>query len=281
MSLGNKGIVYMELECTGREWGRGPQQYDVHSSVKAVTDSPAWRLVQALSTMTSEDGNRILIEGWYDKVAEPSQEDLELVDELVDTFDDGVWKEMLKVERWIDDVEGRDLILKYLYSTTLNIDGIWGGYTGPGTKTVLPHKVTCKVDTCLVPNQESRDIVPLMRAHLDKYGYKDIQIRQLAGYEWSRTSVKQPVVQAVLRVYEQYGVEDVIIWPHTGGSAPMYLYTREPLNLPLARGGLGHGARAHSPDEYLVIEGNEEVAGLVRAEQSYVDILYAYAGWPE
>ena len=281
MSLGNKGIVYMELECTGQEWGRGPQQYDVHSSFKAVTDSPAWRLVQALSTMTSRDGNTILIEGWYDKVENPSQADLELVDKLVDTFDDGVWKEILKVEHWIDDAEGRDLILKYLYSTTLNIDGIWGGYTGPGTKTVLPHKVTCKVDTRLVPNQESKDVVPLMRAHLDKHGYKDIQIRQLGGYEWSKTSVKDAVVQALLSVYGQYGVKDVIIWPHMGGSAPMYLYTREPINLPLVSGGLGHGARAHSPDEYLVIEGNDKVAGLVRAEQSYVDILCTYAEWPE
>ncbi len=281
MALGNKGIVYMELECTGREWGRGPQQHDVHSSFKAVTDSPAWRLVQALSTMASEDGNSILIEGWYDKVAEPSQEDLELVDRLVDTFDDRIWKEILKVEHWIDDVEGRDLILKYLYSTTLNIDGIWGGYIGPGTKTVLPHKVTCKVDTRLVPNQESKDVVPLIRDHLDKHGYSDIQIRQLGGYEWSKTSVKEPVVQALLSVYEQHGIKDAIIWPHMGGSAPMYLYTREPLNLPLVWGGLGHGAGAHSPDEYLVIEGNDKVAGLVRAEQSYVDILYAYAEWPE
>ncbi|MGA9347623.1 MAG: hypothetical protein WBW48_02300 [Anaerolineae bacterium] len=94
------------------------------------------------------------------------------------------------------------------------------------------------------------------------------------------TSVKEPAVQAVLRVYEQYGVEDVIIWPHMGGSAPMYLYTREPLNLPLVSGGLGHGAGAHSPDEYLVVEGNDKVAGLVRAEQPYVDILYTYAEWP-
>ena len=90
-----------------------------------------------------------------------------------------------------------------------------------------------------------------------------------------------PVVQALLSVFEQYGVEDVIVWPHMAGSAPMYLYTREPLNLPLVSSGLGHGAGAHSPDEYLVIEGNDKVAGLVRAEQSYVDILYAYAEWPE
>ncbi|MBA7609618.1 Succinyl-diaminopimelate desuccinylase [subsurface metagenome] len=279
MSLGNKGIVYLELECSGKSWGRGPQQYDIHSSTKAIVDSPVWRLMQALSTMTSPDGNSILIDGYYDKVAPASEEDLELIDQLVEVFDDSVWKEMFKVERWIGDEKGRELLMRYLYSTTLNIDGIWGGYTGPGTKTVLPHKVTCKIDTRLVPNQESKDIVPLIRAHLDKHGYSDIEVRQLAGYEWSKTSVKEPVVQAVLSVYEKYGIKP-IIWPHMGGSAPMYLYSRPPLNLPICSGGLGHGGRAHSPDEYYVIEGNEKVAGLVKAEKSFVDILYAFVNWP-
>jgi len=280
MALGNKGIVYFELECSGASWGRGPQEYDVHSSFKAVTDSPAWRLVKALESMVSEDGNTILIEGWYDRVADTWPEDLELVDRLVETFDDRPWREMLKVDRWTDDATGRDLIMKYLYTTTLNIDGIWGGYTGPGTKTVLPHKVQCKMDTRLIPDQESRDILPLIRAHLDRHGYSDIEVRQLGGYEWSKTSVKEPVVQAILSVYERYGIEPVI-WPHMGGSAPMYLYSQPPLNLPIARGGLGHGGRAHSPDEYFVIEGNDKVAGLVEAEKSYVDILYAYAEWDE
>ncbi len=276
MSLGVKGIVYMELECSGQAWGRGPREYDIHSSMKAVTDSPVWRLLHALDSMTGPDGNSISIEGFYDKVAEPSPDDLELIDELADQFDDSAWKEVFKVDRWIDDVSGRDLLMKYFYSTTLNIDGIWGGYTGPGTKTVLPYKVTAKADVRLVPDQESKDILPLIRRHLDDRGYQDIEVRKLSGYEWSKTSVKEPVVQAVLGVYKRYGVP-VQVWPHIGGSAPYYLYTRGPLNLPMASGGLGHGGRAHSPDEYLVIDGNDRVAGLVETEKSFVDILYAYA----
>ena len=280
LSLGYKGIVYMELECSGKRWGRGPQEYDIHSSTKAVADSPAWRLMHALSTMTSPDGNSILIDGYYDKVADPSEDDLELVDTLARDFDDGVWKDMFKVPQWINDESGRDFLLRYLYSTTLNIDGIWGGYTGPGTKTVLPHKVTCKMDTRLVPDQDSSDIVPLIRAHLDKHGYTDIELRRLAGYEWSKTSVRDPIVQAVLSVYRQYGIATEV-WPHMGGSAPMYLYTRPPVSIPICTAGIGHGGRAHSPDEYYVIDGNDSVAGLVQAEKSFVDILYAFAGWPK
>jgi di/tripeptidase len=100
-----------------------------------------------------------------------------------------------------------------------------------------------------------------------------------AGDEWSQTSVKAAVVQSVLSVYRHYGIEPSI-WPRGAGSSPQGQFTNPPLNLPAVSGGLGHGGRAHSVDEYLVIEGNEKVAGIVRAEQSYVDMLYAYANWP-
>ncbi|MBI4553804.1 MAG: M20/M25/M40 family metallo-hydrolase [Candidatus Latescibacteria bacterium] len=278
MSLGNKGIVYFELECSGTDWGRGPTQREIHSSFKAAVDSPVWRLLKALSSMTSEDGNSIMIEHFYDRVAPPSQEDEALLAELVKTFNVENWRKANAVDVFIDNAEGIDLLKKYLYSTTLNLDGIWAGYTGPGTKTILPHKATCKIDVRLVPNQEAKDIIPLIRAHLDKHGFTDIKIRQLSGYEWSKTSVTQPVVQAVLNVYQKNNIRPVI-WPHTGGSAPFYLYTRPPLSLPTCGGGMGHGARAHSVDEYIVIDGNDRVAGIAEAEKSFVDILYTYAEW--
>ena len=277
MYLGNKGIVYMELKCSGEHWGKGPTKFDIHSSNKAWVDSPVWRMIHALENMTSEDGNEILIEGFYDNVAPPSQEDLELINKLEKTFDEEPRKDMWKVKTFINNVHGKEAILELLYSTTLNVDGIWGGYIGPGTKTVLPYMVTCKMDVRLVPNQHSSEIVPKIRAHLDKHGYKDIKIRQLAGYEWSKTSIKEDIVQAVIRAYRRFGHEPAEIWPFIAGSTPDYLYTRGPLYLPSCRGGLGHGGRAHSPDEYFVIDGNEKVAGLADCEKSHVAILYEYA----
>jgi di/tripeptidase len=123
--------------------------------------------------------------------------------------------------------------------------------------------------------------IALVRHYLDQKGFSDIELRKMGGGdEWSRTSVKAPVVQAVLSVYKHYGIEPAI-WPRSAGSSPEAQYTRPPLNLPAASGGLGHGGRAHSIDEYFVIEGNEKVAGLVKCEQSIVDILYTYAHWPE
>ncbi len=276
MGLGWKGIEYVELECSGKSWGRGPMEFDIHSSDKSWIDSPAWRMIHALATMTSKDGNKTLIEDWYENVKPPSKEDLELVDKLVETFDEEAIKHEAKVERFINDLHGRELLLQYMYSTTLNIDGIWGGYTGPGSKTVLPHKVTVKMDARLVPDQKSEEVIQKIRKHLDKHGYTDITVKSLDPYEWAKTSVKEPIVQAAIQAYEKLGYKPEI-WPITASSVPYYLFNRGPLYLPFIDAGLGHGGRAHSPDEYLVIEGNDKVAGLAGCEKSFVIILDTYA----
>jgi acetylornithine deacetylase/succinyl-diaminopimelate desuccinylase-like protein len=278
MTLGSKGVEYVELECNGKLWGKGPTEFDVHSSAKSCVDSPVWRMIHALATMTSEDGNRILIDGWYDNVKPPSREDLELISKLVKTFDEEIEKEEMKVNRFINDLHGKELLLLYLYSTTLNIDGIWGGYTGPGSKTVLPHKVTVKIDTRLVPNQTPEEIIPKIRRHLDKHGYSDILIRPMDPYDWSKTSVKESVVQASIEAYRKLGYEPEI-WPLAVWSVPYSLFNRKPLRLPFVDAGLGHGGRAHSPDEYFVIEGNEKVAGLAGCEKSFAVILDTYANY--
>jgi restriction endonuclease Mrr len=72
-----------------------------------------------------------------------------------------------------------------------------------------------------------------------------------------------------------------MIFPWSPGSSPQAQYTRPPLNLPACGGGLGHGGRAHAIDEYFVMQGDGKVGGIVECEKSMVDILYAYARWPE
>jgi acetylornithine deacetylase/succinyl-diaminopimelate desuccinylase-like protein len=275
MAMGAKGIFEFELECSGKLWGRGPKAYDVHSSMKAAADSPVWRFIQALSTLTSGDGNIVGIEGFYDNVLPPSEEDLELISQLEKSFDSTVWRRMFKIDRWIDDLQGRELLLRFIYSPTLNIQGIYGGHIGAGSKTVLPHKVACTMDIRLVPNMTVEEVTNMLRNHLDKLGYADILIKPLAGYPPAKASTRTAIAQAVIQMYRKNGIEPQI-WPISGGSWPMYLYCGNPINLPYCSGGLGHGGGAHSPDEYLVIEGDGKVAGIVEAEKSYVDILYSY-----
>ncbi len=271
--LGVKGIIYFELESSGEKWGRGPTQFGIHGSNKAWVDSPAWRLVDALSTLTEDGGNTVLVDHFYDDVAPPSPEDEELIRSLVKTFDSEPFKQTVKVDKFVVDEKDRETLLKkLLYTSTLNIDGIWGGYTGEGSKTLLPHKATAKIDIRLVPNQERDKMLPLVRKHLDEKGYKDVEIRILdVGYNWSKVSVKEPVVQAMIETCRHFGYEPEV-WPHLAGSAPFYLFS-EVLKIPYVMGALGHGARAHSPDEYIVYEGNTKVMGLDGAQKSMVAFM--------
>ncbi len=281
MSLGNKGIMSIELESHGARWERGPQKMPIHSSRKAVLDSPVWRLLDALRTMYNPAANEILIPGFKDAIRPPNEEELELMRILTTRFRDRLFgsdRENTKV--FMHDWTPEEAAHHLTFDTTLNIDGLWAGYTGPGMATILPEKATVKMDARLVPDQEVNRQGDLVRAHLDEHGFSDIEMRRLGGGdEWSQTSVKAAVVQATLSMYKRYGIE-AMVWPRSAGSSPQWEYTRR-LGLSAGGGGLGHGSRAHSDDEYIVIEGNDKVAGIVRSEQSVVDLLYAYANWPD
>ncbi len=282
ISLGCKGSAPFELECSGQLWGRGPRKFDIHSSSAAIVDNPAWRLIQALATFTDpEHPDRILVEGFYDNVLPPAKEDIELVDTFASRYDEESAKHVWQVERFIDDAHGKEALKKLLFSPTMNIQGIYGGYTGPGFKTSMPHKVRVKLETRLVPNMTYGEVLKKVQQHLNKHGYSDIKIVEVRGgktieearsHEWARTSAKSAIVQAAIRGVKKLGY-DPIIWPTGAGSAPWHVFTKRPLKLPMAPVGLNHGGRAHSPDEYLVIEGNAQVKGLAEFEKSFVTTL--------
>jgi acetylornithine deacetylase/succinyl-diaminopimelate desuccinylase-like protein len=274
VNLGVKGILYFELEAQGGEWG-GPAKAEIHGSFKAIVDSPVWRLVQALATLTTPDGNTITVPGYYDDVRPPTEEEMRLINGIAERMDQQHMREMFGVAEWIDGLEGREAIVEMLYQPTLNINGIWAGYTGEGGKTILPHKATAKVDSRLPPNIDPDEALAKIRAHLDEQGFADVKIRPMSGYPAAQTSVDAPIVQATLSVLNKYGsVESVA--PRLAGSAPFYEFT-ERLGLPLVFGGPGHGSGAHAPDEYMVIKPapGSKVAGLPDIEKGYVDILFA------
>ncbi len=280
MTLGGKGILSFELEAHGARWGRGPQKMPIHSSRKAILDSPVWRLVAALRSMYDPAKDEILIAGWKDAIRPPNEEERELMRVLVTKHRDKLFTDRSNFKVFMHDWTVEQAAEHLTFDTTMNIDGIWGGYTGPGGATILPEKATVKIDSRLVPNQEIKQQLALLKTHLDKNGYSDLDVRQIGGGdEWSQTSVKEPVVQATLAMYGRHNIEPMV-WPRSAGSSPEYEYTRK-LGLPAGGGALGHGARAHSDDEYIVTEGNGKVAGIVESEQSIVDMIYAYAAWPD
>ncbi len=279
LQLGNKGILYVELEARGNPQTGGPQQAEIHSSWKAAVDAPAWRLAQALASLTSADGNDILVPGYYDAIRKPNAEEQELFNGTLPgwTRRQASMQKGFAVDHWYGGMDARQALTRYLFDTTLNIDGITTGYGGPGVKTILPHRALAKLDSRLVPDQDPDQQFALIRKHLDDRGFKDIEMRKLAGYPASQTSVHAPLVQAVLGTYNKYGLS-VDVSPRSGGSSPAYVFTKT-LGIPNVNIGVGHGADAHAPNEYLVIDPRpgSKIFGLTQMEQFYADVLYALA----
>jgi acetylornithine deacetylase/succinyl-diaminopimelate desuccinylase-like protein len=136
------------------------------------------------------------------------------------------------------------------------------------------------MDIRLVPDQEPDEIAAKLRRHLDRHGYEDIVLRVISSSPWAKTPSDADIVQASVRAYRRLGHEP-FVWPLRGTGGPWYLFNRV-LGLPTMKdGGLGHGRGFHAPNEFLVIEGNERVGGLVECEQSHVEVLHSFAAYPE
>lgn len=281
LALGCKGVSEFELVCSGKKWGRGPTERAIHSSMNAIVESPVWRLVQALASMTDPgDPSKVLIKGFYDNVAKPEEEDLKLIEELAKVYDEESVKKANGIQHFYKDLHGKELLMKAFYTTTLNIQGIYGGYTGPLVKTILPEKAAAKLESRLIPNQTMTETVEKVRKHLEEHGYSDIEVLEFEGEnavdDWSRTDPKAGIVQKTIDAYREVGLQPQV-WPYSLGSAPRYMFTKPPLSIPFIGAGLGHGARAHAPDEYYVIEGNDKVRGLADSEKFYVRLLIHYS----
>jgi len=292
--LGSEGLLYIELETTGKSWGRGPTEFGVHGGYKRILDSPAWRHIDMLSTLTGDAGNTIHIEGWYDDIDVPTDEDNKLLKEgyresvpAVEVFDPELIKTSMKVDHYKGDmVEPGEILSELIFGTSFNLDGIWGGWTGPGTKTFLPTKVTSKHNIRFVPMQTLDGLQALIRKHLDAKGYGDVEIRRLGGYNWGLGRYRDPVAEAMYDALEEFGCRYSLLPPvgafqFTSPAWPAYVFLDPPLAVPIIGGSLGHGALAHSPDEYYVVEGCDSkygrVHGLAGAEKSMVSFLYHFA----
>jgi acetylornithine deacetylase/succinyl-diaminopimelate desuccinylase-like protein len=181
------------------------------------------------------------------------------------------------VEHWVHDEDWQTSLLRLFSQPTINIEGLVGGYTGPGGKTVLPHRAVAKIDMRLVPDMTAADTLAKLKAHLAKQGFGDIEVNMSGGYDPTQTDPASQLIQTQLATYRKLGV-DPQLWPRSAGSWPGYVFTNPPLSLPAGHFGLGHGTGAHAPDEYYLIDStNPKVQGLDGAVASFVEYLYALA----
>lgn len=211
--FGAKGLAYVELVYKGLA-------EDQHSSLAVVAPSPVWHLVEALATLRDPDG-RVLIDGFYDTVEEPSDVDLKMLEAL--PFEEEQERERLGVDSFVDGATGLEFLRRYFFEPTCNIAGIIAGFTVPGaSKTVLPKEAMAKLDMRLVPNQEPDDIVAKLRKHLDDRGFSDIQINRFSNEHPVRSPSDSLVARAAIKAAEETFDQPLAMSPMMIGTGPMY-----------------------------------------------------------
>lgn len=276
VQLGYKGILFLELESSGKAWKRGPEEYEIHSMHRPVVDNPVWHLIDALSTMTGPNGNHVKIEGFDKDIVEPEKEFQELMVQLAKAFDIDSYRKSLGVGNLLIDSDDPMEILKLMFTTAqINIDGIWGGYTGIGPEAIIPQKATAKIEVRLIANQTSEKVLQNVKSHLQKHGFADIVIRKLAAVEPCQSSFSEEISQSLIRTYGNLGIS-YQVWPSSIATIPIYLFNHPPLRLPFATGCVGFGGHSHASDEYAVVRGQGLIAGLSEYEKCIANLIYEY-----
>jgi acetylornithine deacetylase/succinyl-diaminopimelate desuccinylase-like protein len=241
--MGAKGILYVELEAHGAN-------RDLHSSQATIVPNPAWRLVWALATLKDRN-EQVLIEGFYDDVVEPTPEEMEHLRRLAAQRDDDLRRRDLGLEQFLLGVTGLQLIKRNLFQPTCTICGFGAGYTGPGSKTVLPSRAVAKLDFRLVPNQRPDDIFQKLRTHLNQHGFADIEVRLLGAEHPARTPVDSLLAQVVQQTVKEIYGRDPVVSPLMAATGPMHVLTAQ-FGIPTVGTGAGYAhSNTHAPNENI------------------------------
>jgi len=246
VSLGFKGITFLELRASGA-------RIDLHSKWGAIVPNPAWRLVQALATITSPKGV-ITIDGFSSHIAPISDEDAEVL--KVIELDEAGLKREFRISGWVRAMKGPTLVKEHIFGATCTICGIQTGHTDAGAKTVLPSTAMARLDFRLVPDLTSDIVVALLREHLDVRGFRDIEIIELGSAPLAKSSSKSSVARAVIESTDEvYGIP-ALIYPMDPSSGPVGAVcgvTNPPM--PVASFGTSYaGSNPHGPDENIRVE---------------------------
>ena len=244
MYLGLKGVLGVGLSIKMLDG-------DAHSSYAAILPSAAWRLIRALSTIKDEN-ERILIDGFYDGITEPSSDAIAAVEALPD--DAPEWLDTFGVTGFVNGLAGEDLRKQLTFQPTANIAGMDSGYQDQGLKTVLPAVAKAKMDFRLVPEQRPHDIFQKLRKHLDRNGFDDVELELLGAVNPYRTDLNSPWVQLVAETAEEIYGRKPVMTPNMAGTGPMFDFG-DTLGMPIATSGIDHPShKIHAPNENITVE---------------------------
>jgi acetylornithine deacetylase/succinyl-diaminopimelate desuccinylase-like protein len=241
IDTGVRGLSYIEVEVTG------PNR-DLHSGVYGgAVANPATILAKMIASCHDEN-NHITIPGFYDDVLESSKEERDLLGKA--PFDLDAFKEDLGIQE-VHGEAGYSTNERTGIRPTLEINGIWGGYTGEGSKTVLPSKATAKISARLVPNQSSEKITALLLEHFKKIAPPSVSVKVMEhhGGEPYLTPIDSKAYQAAAKAIETtFGKSPVPV--RGGGSIPICSLFEKELGIKIVFMGFGLDSdNLHSPNE--------------------------------
>jgi acetylornithine deacetylase/succinyl-diaminopimelate desuccinylase-like protein len=246
ISLGFKGITFLELRAHGA-------RTDLHSKWGAIVPNPAWRLVQALATITSPKGV-ITIDGFSSHVAPICDEDSEAL-KCIELDEAGLKKEF-RISGWVRAMKGQALVKEHIFGPTCTICGIQTGHTEAGAKTVLPSTAMGRLDFRLVPDLTPELVHKLLREHLDIRGFKDIEIIELGSAPLAKAPANSLVARAVIEpAMEVYGMQP-LVYPMDPSSGPVGAVCGVSFPpTPVASFGISYaGSNPHGPDENIRVD---------------------------
>ena len=277
LGLGLKGMIVVELSASGDRWGGAPGS-TIHSMAGGLVDSPPFRLAGALASLTDSDDRGCAVEGLEDAwlYRKPlGSEERKLLDRLGERFAGRDPREALPLGGVdnVDRIRSGEPLVEYLYGPTFNIAGLRSGFLGPESGTipfVIPGSATATLDMRTVVDLPATDIITRLREHLDQHGYNDIDIETYAAFDAWQTPASDPLPQAILKTLDTWNLTSAV-WPIEAGGGPWTVVPNR-FDVPCVRGG-APGGGGGAVNEYLVIEGNEHVAGLADVEKFHVDAL--------
>jgi acetylornithine deacetylase/succinyl-diaminopimelate desuccinylase-like protein len=258
--FGVKGLAYVELNYIGLA-------DDQHSSIAVIAPSPVWHMVEALASLRDASG-RVLIDGFYDAVVPPSEDDLKMLEEL--PFDEDAERERLGVDAFVGEATGDELKRRYYFEPTCNIAGIVAGFIVPGaSKTVLPRQVMAKLDMRLVPEQDPDHVVAKLRKHLDDRGFGDIDISTFSMAHPVRCAADSLVARATIDAAHKVFSQPPALSPMMIGTGPMHAIAAT-LGIPtVSPGGVCRpDSNIHAPNENCRVD---DYLKVVEYTAAYVD----------
>lgn len=252
LRLGFKGLVLLEFRAAGGDWG-GPARGDVHALHGAQVDSPAWRLVHALASLTDASG-RLAIDGLDALVPPPEADDLALIEAVASRHDLDAYARGIGVARLKPLGDSAAHLRELMFTCTLNIDALQAGRIeeGDAAATFIPRTARALADLRVVPGVAPEAAVALIRDHLAHRGFPEVEVLVRSAYPASRARSTDAVVRALVAACAAEA-PDLRVFPIHAGAAPMHVFP-DLLGIPYAFGGVGHGGLAHAPDEYILVD---------------------------